>query len=207
MRLQNPFAVLSPTGMDSQVLAVLARSEQHLTIPAIHGLLPEEGSSTGVRKALPRLVEQGIVLEQVTGRTHSYALNREHLLADVVLKIANSRRELISRIHDLINGWPVEPVTVKIFGSAARGEMRSDSDIDILVVFPDETPDGLDDELAGVLAKQVVRWTGNDVRPVLYRAAEVQPAPIFNSIIKDGVDVAGDSEWLRRTVRRHKISA
>lgn len=207
MRLQNPFSALSSTGMDSQVLTVLARSEQYLTIPAIHRLLPEEGSSTGVRKALSRLVEQGVILEQVTGRTHSYALNREHLLADVILKIANSRRELTSRIQDAINLWPVKPVTAKIFGSAARGEMRSGSDIDILIVMPDETPDGLDDELAGNLAGQVTRWTGNDVRPLLYRAAEVKAAPIFDAIIREGVDVAGDPAWLRRTARRHKISS
>lgn len=207
MRLQNPFAALGSTGMDSQVLAVLSRSEQYLTIPAIHRLLPEEGSSTGARKALSRLVEQGVVLEQVTGRTHSYALNREHLLADVILKIASSRRELTSRIRDVINSWPVKPVTATIFGSAARNDMRSDSDIDILIVMPDETPEGLDDDLAGDLASQVTRWTGNDVRPLLYRAAEVKPAPIFDLIIKDGVDVAGDPTWLRRMARRHKVSS
>lgn len=117
----EPFSALSSTGMDSQVLLVLARSEQYPTIPAIHRLLPEEGSSTGVRKALSRLVEQRVVVEQVTGRTHSYALNREHLLADVILKIANAWRELTSRIQDVILRWPVKAVTVKIFGSAARG--------------------------------------------------------------------------------------
>jgi predicted nucleotidyltransferase len=207
MRLQNPFSALSSTGMDSQVLTVLARTEQYLTIPALHRLLPEEGSPTGVRKALSRMVEQGVVLEQLTGRTHSYALNREHLLADVILKIANAKRELISRIQDAILQWPVKPVTVKVFGSAARGEMRSDSDIDILIVMPDETPDGLDDELAGNLAGQVSRWTGNDVRPLLYRAAEVKAAPVFDEIIKEGMDVMGDPAWLRRASRRHKISS
>ena len=160
-----------------------------------------------MRKALSRMVEQGVVLEQLTGRTHSYALNREHLLADVILKIANAKRELISRIQDAILQWPVKPVTVKIFGSAARGEMRSDSDIDLLIVMPDETPDGLDDELAGNLAGQVSRWTGNDVRPLLYRAAEVKAAPVFDEIIKEGMDVSGDPAWLRRAARRHEISS
>lgn len=47
MRLQNPFAVASTTGMDSQVLTVLARAEQFLTVHQLHQLLPESGSSPG----------------------------------------------------------------------------------------------------------------------------------------------------------------
>ncbi|MFJ2620522.1 nucleotidyltransferase domain-containing protein [Glutamicibacter sp. NPDC087344] len=185
----------------------MARSEQYLTIPAIHRLLPEAGSLAGVRKALGRLVEQGIVLEQVTGRTHSYALNQDHLLAEVISKISETRGELTSRIQRAIDLWPIKPVTAKIFGSAARGDMRSDSDIDLFVVMPDETPDGVDDELAGNLAAQIARWTGNDVRPLLYRAGEVKPAAIIDFIIKDGIDVAGDPAWLRRTVREKSHSA
>ena len=49
MRLQNPFASLSTAGLDSQVLTVLARSNQYLTIQQIHQLLPETGSLAGVR--------------------------------------------------------------------------------------------------------------------------------------------------------------
>lgn len=85
--------------------------------------------------------------------------------------------------------------------------MRSGSDNDILIVMPNETPDGLDDELAGNLAGnlagQVTRWTGNEVRPLLYRVAEVKAAPVFDAMIREGVDVAGDPAWLRWTARRH----
>ena len=34
----------------------------------------------------------------------------------------------------------VQPQRIILFGSAARGDMRPDSDIDILVVVPDGTP-------------------------------------------------------------------
>lgn len=73
MHLQNPFAVVSAIGLDSQVLTVLARTEQYLSIRQIHQLLPEEGSPQGVRKSVVRLVEQGTVLERVTGRSYAYA--------------------------------------------------------------------------------------------------------------------------------------
>lgn len=204
MRLQNPFSALNPTGIDSQVLTVLARSNQYMTVHEIYRLLPEEGSEPGIRKALYRLVEQGVVHERVTGRSYAYSLNSEHLMADVIRKIANTKNELILRIKNEISTWPVQPVTVKMFGSAARNEMRADSDIDLLVVMPDDTPDGLEDDLAGVLAKRAYRWTGNDVRPLIYRSSEVRPSAIFDSILKDGVDIAGDPKWLRKKISKKR---
>jgi predicted nucleotidyltransferase len=42
--------------------------------------------------------------------------------------------ELVRRIVDAVH-----PLRIILFGSAARGDMRPDSDIDILVVMPDGT--------------------------------------------------------------------
>ncbi len=202
MRLQNPFAVVSTTGLDAQVLTVLARVEQFLTVQQIYQLLPEEGSLQGVRNAVTRLVAQGTVTVRVTGRSHAYALNRDHLLADALLKIADAKRELLSRMNQAISEWPIQPVTVKIFGSAARNEMRSDSDIDLLIVMPDLAAGDEVADWAMRLTAQITGWTGNDVRPLIYRASEVKPASVLNSVIEDGIDVAGDPSWLRQHLRK-----
>lgn len=201
MRLQNPFAAISATGLDSQVLMVLARTEQHLSVHQIHQLLPEEGSPQGVRKSVVRLVQQGAVLERVTGRSYAYALNRDHLLADAVLQIANAKSELFSRMAQLISEWRIQPLTVKVFGSAARNEMHADSDIDLLVVMSDSVTEEAVEDSVRRLADQVTLWTGNDVRPLVYRSSEVRPASIFDSILEDGIDVAGDPSWLRKQLR------
>src|SRR5664279_1322809 len=156
MRLQNPFAVISTTGIDSQVLTVLARSEQHLTIRQIHQLLPEDGSHQGVRLSTGRLVEQGILLQRITGRGYAFALNRDHLLADAILQIANAKTELLSRMAGIVSQWQIQPLTVKLFGSAARSEMRTDSDIDVLVVMPDSAADGLMEDAVSHLAAQIL---------------------------------------------------
>jgi len=42
--------------------------------------------------------------------------------------------EITQRIVEI-----VEPLRIILFGSAARGDMRSDSDIDLLVVMPEGT--------------------------------------------------------------------
>jgi predicted nucleotidyltransferase len=197
MRLQNPFAVISTTGIDSQVLTVLARSEQYFAVHQIHELLPEDGSYQGVRVSLVRLVAQGTVLERVTGRSFAYALNRDHLLAGAILQIAAAKTELISRMAQIVSEWQIQPLTVKIFGSAARKDMRTDSDIDLLVVMPDSAAD----EAVGHLAAQTTLWTGNDVRPLIYRSSEVRQASILTSILEDGIDISGDPYWLRKRLR------
>lgn len=201
MRLQNPFAAVNTTGLDSQVLLVLAGAEQHLTVREIHRLLPEGGSLEGVRKAVHRLVDQGTVLVIFVGRSAGYALNREHLLAGPILQIADAKQELVRRLAQETSKWETQPLTMKLFGSAARGDMGDKSDVDLLVVLPDEISfdDGF--TLVDELTSQASRWTGNDVRPLLYRSEEVVLAPIFTAALEEGIDVAGDPSWLPRRLR------
>lgn len=204
MRLQNPFAVISPTGLDSQVFTVLTRTEQYLSVRQIHQLLPEEGSHQGVRACVARLVEQGVVLERITGRSLAYALNHDHLLIEPIQKIANAKAELIFRMNKIISEWSFQPHTAKIFGSAARNEMRTSSDIDLLIVVPESASEDDVEDAVRRLAAQATLWTGNDVRPLVYRSCEVQSARIFDSILDDSINIAGDPNWLRQQLRREK---
>lgn len=83
------------------------------------------------------------------------------------MQIANAKNELLSRMNQIISEWRIQPLTVKIFGSAARNEMRANSDIDLFIVMPDSA-------------------TGDDVED------SVRPASIFSSILEEGIDIAGD---------------
>ncbi|EAR24542.1 hypothetical protein A20C1_12962 [marine actinobacterium PHSC20C1] len=202
MRLQNPFSAISTTGIDSQVLTVLVRSEQYLTIREIHQLLPEQGSHQGVRLSAGRLVEQGMLLQRLTGRGYAFAFNGDHLLAAAVRQIAHAKSELISRMSHAISEWQIQPIAATLFGSAARNEMSTDSDIDVLIVVPDGVTDDVVEELVSDFAAHVTLWTGNDLRPLIYRDSDVRPAPIFESIIADGIAITGDHSWLRKRLRK-----
>lgn len=207
MRLQNPFAAISTTGLDSQVLTVLARSTQFFTIPQVHGLLPEGGSVQGVRNSLERLAEQGILDSYSFGRSLAYTLNKEHVLVNAILEISRAKDLFISRLVERVESWTVQPLTMSLFGSAVRSEMSTKSDIDLFIVFADDAPDdALDDQIGG-LASDARRWSGNDVRPLVYRCSEVTDAAIFASILQDGVTVMGEPTWLRGRIARSRRSA
>jgi predicted nucleotidyltransferase len=48
---------------------------------------------------------------------------------------AKALESLVRQIVDVVH-----PLEIILFGSAARGEVRADSDIDVMVVMPDGTP-------------------------------------------------------------------
>lgn len=208
MRLQNPFAALAPVGLDSQVLTVLSRSRDHLTADQIHRVLPEHGSLSGVRKSLDRLLRQGIISERAAGHTSGYALNQDHLLINAVLMVADAKSALTTRIRETVQQqFSFEPTLVVMFGSAARGDMSDDSDIDLLFVIPDGVPEEQAEDQLSDLAHSVLTWTGNTVDLLSYREEEVISAPIFNSVIREGIEILGDMAWLRRASRRAKAAS
>jgi hypothetical protein len=87
--------------------------------------------------------------------------------------------------------------------------MRSDSDLDLLVVRPDEVDanEGVwRDQLDG-LAAMVSGWTGNDTRILEFGASEVAAGlragseSILEDIRDRGVPVAGPARYLHRVAR------
>ncbi len=135
MDLSRPYAAISPT-LDGTVLAVLAATTRPLTGREVARLAGRRNHS-GVLAVLNRLTEQGVANRQEAGRALLYTLNREHLVTPAVESLANLRLEFLRRLKEAIRGWAVAPIHVSLFGSAARGDGNSASDIDLFIVRPD----------------------------------------------------------------------
>lgn len=92
---------------------------------------------------------------------------------------------------------------VILFGSAARGEMVVESDIDLFVVGDEEgDPEQWQQQLMG-LADQVTAWTGNDTRVLDMSRGEVHEAiaegePLLATIREEGQVLHGDSRYLSK---------
>lgn len=204
MQTQHPLAVITPT-LDGDVLVVLARADAPYTVGSIQRVIGGR-SYAGIRKVLDRLVRQGTVIAQPVGSVVSYRLNREHLAAQHIIALANLRATLVDRIRTFVEAWPVPPVWTALFGSAARGEMRPDSDIDLFLVDPGVDPQRWEEQVHQ-LGGEVSRWTGNDARVLSMtedevRAGAVTRDPILQSLIDEALTISGEPMWLRRTVTR-----
>lgn len=132
--MTDPTRTITPT-LDGPILAVLASAGRPLTIGEIAAQVPR-GSEIGVRKAVARLVDQGIVTAIQMGRNLVHELNREHIAAPAAQALAGLRGELWKRMRETLAGWTLKPVYASVFGSAARREGGPESDIDLLLVHP-----------------------------------------------------------------------
>jgi predicted nucleotidyltransferase len=130
--LTDPTRAVTAT-LDGPVLAVLAQAGKPLPVSEVAALTPRE-SEIGVRRSLARLVEQGIVRATEMGRNKVHELNREHVAAPVAEAFAGLRLALWKRFRSTLSGWSPKPVYGCVFGSAARGDGDTYSDIDLLLV-------------------------------------------------------------------------
>ena len=196
MDLSRPWApIRSP--IDMEVLRVLRGTTRQLTGREVARLV-RAGSQPSVNAALRRLSEEGLVHAEEAGNAYLYTLNREHLAAPAVELLADVWSELERRLGDEIARWQIAPVHLSLFGSAARGDGDTASDIDIFVVRARDVPD--DDprwrEQLDRLSDHVLSWTGNhvglsEVSERDMRRLRSERPPVVNELSRDAITITG----------------
>lgn len=196
MDLSRPWApIRSP--LDMEVVRVLRGTTRQLTGREV-ARLARAGSQPAVNAALRRLTEEGVVRAEEAGNAYLYTLNREHLAAPALELLADVRAELERRLRAEIDGWEIAPAHVSIFGSAARGDGDTRSDIDLFVVRPVDVPE--DDprwrEQLDRLSDHVHDWTGNRAALSEVSAADIrrlhrERPPVVDELRRDAITLAG----------------
>lgn len=196
MNLSRPWALIrSPVDFD--ILLVLRGTTRPLTGRDVARLV-REGSQPTVNACLRRLAEEGLVRVEEAGNAYLYTLNREHLGAPAIEVIADIRSELERRLRTEIAAWEIAPAHASIFGSAARGDGDTRSDIDIFVVRPRRMPEE-DAGWRGQLERlidQVYAWTGNHAALAEVSATELprlrrERPPVVTELRRDAITLAG----------------
>ncbi|MCS5732841.1 nucleotidyltransferase domain-containing protein [Herbiconiux daphne] len=204
MQVQAPFLAVTRS-LDGAVLDSLVHAHAPMSIAEI--ARSTESSYAGVRSCVLRLTAQGTVRASPAGKLTLYSFNAEHILAPAIRDIVGAKSRLWERIATLVSEtFATPPVYAAVFGSAATGTMRDDSDIDIFLERPKAADHDRFDVDAESLAWQVTRLTGNEVRPLVYGEEEVSGAMadqrVLADIARDGVTVAGDAAGFRSRLRR-----
>lgn len=196
MDLARPYTAVCPA-LDGGALSVLAGTTRPMTGREIARLMGRT-SHSGVLIALNRLADHGVVDREEAGRALLFTLNREHLAAPAVDLLVHMRSELFDRLRRAVDSWEITAVHVSLFGSFARGEGDTGSDIDLFVVRPKqvEREDPSWREQLDLLARQVQRWTGNPAgivevgREEIPRLRKEEP-PILAELRRDAITIAG----------------
>lgn len=195
MDVSNPLRAAAP-GVEGDVLAVLLRSHVPLTGARVAALA--ERGETQVRQVLRRLEQHGLVEVERHGQSFSYVLNREHALVPGLEALQQAMSTVEDGMRALVVEWKTPPASLVVFGSAARRDGDADSDVDLLVVRPDDVD--ADDEVwvtqRHELVRSVERWTGNRVQVVELSTTELAGAvrreePLVGELRADGIVLAG----------------
>lgn len=193
MDVSSPMSAVVPT-LDGPVLRVLAGTTAPLTGRQVHALAGT-GSVSGVRLVLNRLVEHGLVLATRAGPADLYVANRNHLAWPAVAMLVGLRTALHSLIRTECARLDHSPVHVSMFGSAARGDGDTASDIDLLVVranglTPQDLP--IDEDQWAALRQRVFDATGNPCNTFHIDRRE------FEKTLRSGAQIG--REWARDNV-------
>lgn len=135
-------------------------------------LIELANAGTGAtHRFLQRLLQSGLVSVQEVGRQKHYRANPDSPIFHELVSLVRKTAGLHVPVREALAPWADRISTAFIYGSAASGQDRADSDIDVLVVS-----DELDyPTMLGALEK-AERELGRRVSPRLMRRSEWEVA-------------------------------
>lgn len=186
--------VLAPT--TAKVLRVLLGARTEFTVRDLARVAGVSHTRAG--QVIDRLGAQGLVLVDRTPSGRRCRFNPDHLAAPAVAELVSLRGSFLKTLADAIGHWALAPVHASLFGSAARGDGDTSSDLDILVVRPPEIEaddPGWESQLAETSAF-LGRKTGNEVAWFVIAPHELASAaaandPVVGDWTDDGVHLVG----------------
>lgn len=154
---------------------------------------------SNVGLALSRLTKAGVVRSMVKGRSILYRLNPHHIMIPKVRALFEIERDLLKVVlQDLRVDWARYTRSVILYGSAARGEEQSTSDIDLCLVARNQASrKWLEAKMESLQADFYLR-TGNRFSPWVLTAPQFvrlyrKPDPLIRHIVREGKVVLGES--------------
>jgi len=194
MNLEDPSDV-ALAQVPARILTVLDQTHTSMSIRQI-----ARTSGTSLARAqywLNHWAERGVVDQQVAGRAVMCSLNRQHLMTESLVTLARANLAMRDRIADEVRAWGLVPVSVTAFGSFARGDGGTESDIDLLVIHVnDASSERWQDQLTEA-AERLQRILGNPVQWVDFhrdRWLEMRatPEPLVAEVERDAVHIFGE---------------
>ncbi|MGH8998748.1 MAG: helix-turn-helix domain-containing protein [Acidimicrobiia bacterium] len=196
MDVGRPAAILLPAGTDA-VLRVLAGTDNSFGVREVARLAGV--SANRASQVLSDLAEHGLVAVEERGAGRLCRLNRSHLAAEPLLALVGLRARLLELLRSEVGSWARRPMHLSLFGSAARGDGTTASDLDLLVVRPDRRSDAEDERWDQQLfdsGERLMAATGNRAAWLVTTPSDLRRAvkagePIVTEWRRDGIHLAG----------------
>jgi predicted nucleotidyltransferase len=197
MDFREPVQAVVP-GAQGRILAVISQTSAELnlrTIARLSGVSVAQAS-----RVMPALVDLGLVQRREAPPSALFKFVAEHVAARAVTALVDARRTVLDELKASASRLAVQPASVIVFGSFARGDADRSSDVDVLLVRPSEV--GEDDPEWRTSIDGWVEWvrrlTGNPVELLELSLDEAtaklrSKQRLWSDIQRDGVVVFGQT--------------
>lgn len=152
-------------------------------------------SSAQCARDLVDLLETGLLSRDVVGRTFSWRLNGTYAMGSALEGVFAAERDLLASLRaELAAGLSGVPVVdARLFGSVARGEDTSRSDIDLFVEVRKPTLAERAREALDGVRQRIWQHYGLPLNALVYTTQEIEASPsaaFFDVIRKEGLPIS-----------------
>ncbi|MFC1629343.1 nucleotidyltransferase domain-containing protein [Gemmatimonadota bacterium] len=183
----------------SAVLSLLfLRPEERMYVREI---IKEVGSGSGsVQRELEQLEQYGLIERSVSGKQVYYQAVSDHPLYRDLTMFLVKTTGIADVIRDALRGIEEQIEVALLYGSIARGDLRKDSDIDLMIIGMMEFRD-----VSGALSQMAIKLH-RELNPTVYPPTEftrkVQSGNHFLRTVLDGdrIMLIGGEDELGRLV-------
>jgi predicted nucleotidyltransferase len=191
----EPFGGLIP-GARGAVLAVLLRTNTHLTGRQIHAVLIDKHSLWSVQESLKVLTQLGLVKSQTVGRAGVHTINEDHATISPLRALVDP----LAALKEIVEQAVAPGVqAVLLFGSIARGEAAADSDIDLAVIADREWQGQGQVHLEDTVRSRL----GNNCDVLAFTPSEFTKLahdgePVVSDILRQGIALIGSKPRVQK---------
>jgi DNA-binding transcriptional ArsR family regulator len=193
MDVGRPAALVLPSGTEAVIRALAGTA----TALGVRELARVAGvSANRASQVLSHLEEHGLVIVEEHGAGRLCRLNRDHLAVEPLLALADMRGRLLGFLRDEVKLWGARALHVSLFGSAARGDGGTGSDLDLLVVKADAEDDNRWETQLYESGERILAATGNRAAWFIAAGEDLTRAlragePIIAEWRRDNIHLAG----------------
>lgn len=189
MNLSEPYD-LALTRATAAVMRVLTGAEASFSIRQIARIA--EITVPQAARVIEYESARGLVLVDIAGRSKMCRFNNEHIGANSIVELLTLRERMIQLMRSEISLWAIQPLHSSLFGSAARGSGDTESDLDVLLVRPEEAPTAEWEQQKYLSATLLRRKIGNSISWFDISLSELSTARVADETIV--------SEWEREGI-------
>lgn len=174
MRFHEPLNDILGNRTQIKVLRLLIRTRSAHTGRELARLIGQSHNAT--RFALEELERNGLIVKQQAGRSNLYSLDEDNIIIrEVLLPAFRLEENLLDEVAGILSREiGNELLDIILFGSIAKAEESSYSDMDLVLVFKDGVNPK---DVEGAVAEAsllVAKMFGNQVSPVIITETEFE---------------------------------